>query len=161
MNTSSKDSGPLRHQVICVFDPATPTLVIAGESDVSTPWAGNVEVLAREIPDAKSVRLPAAHLSNLEQPRPFTAALLIFLVGGSTEKGVEVRRRVLGNVHVDKSIAATTEFTRDFQDLITRYAWGDVWSGRCWTTAPDDCWSWPSWLGRGAGRNSGCTSGQD
>jgi 3-oxoadipate enol-lactonase/4-carboxymuconolactone decarboxylase len=107
---------------------ATPTLVIAGERDVSTPWAGNSEVLAFEIPNAKSVRLPAAHLSNLEQPRSFTVALLTFLVGGSTEKGVEVRRRVLGDAHVDKSIAATTDFTRDFQDLITRYAWGDVWS---------------------------------
>jgi len=108
-----------------------PTLVIVGDRDVSTPWAGNGEVLAREIPDAKSVRLPAAHLSNLEQPRSFTAALLGFLLcdhRSSTERGFEVRRRVLGDAHVDKSIAATTDFTRDFQDLITRYAWGEVWS---------------------------------
>ncbi len=41
---------------------------------------------------------------------------------------MEVRRRVLGDAHVDKSIAATTDFSRDFQDLITRYAWGEVWS---------------------------------
>lgn len=108
-----------------------PTLVIAGDRDVSTPWAGNGEVLAREIPNAKSVRLPAAHLSNLEQPRSFTVAVLEFLCSherGSDEKGLEVRRRVLGDAHVDKSIATTTDFTRDFQDLITQYAWGEVWS---------------------------------
>jgi 3-oxoadipate enol-lactonase/4-carboxymuconolactone decarboxylase len=110
---------------------AIPTLVIVGDRDVSTPWAGNGEVLAREIPGAKSVRLPAAHLSNLEQPRSFTAALLEFLCSdhrSPTERGFEVRRRVLGDAHVDKSIAATTDFTRDFQDLITRYAWGETWS---------------------------------
>ncbi len=42
----------------------TPTLVIAGDHDVSTPWTGNGEVLARQIPNAKAVRLAAAHLSN-------------------------------------------------------------------------------------------------
>jgi 3-oxoadipate enol-lactonase/4-carboxymuconolactone decarboxylase len=35
---------------------------------------------------------------------------------------------VLGDAHVDRSIAATTEFTREFQELITRYAWGAIWS---------------------------------
>src|SRR5258706_7940163 len=39
-----------------------------------------------------------------------------------------VRRDVLGNEHVDRAIARTTEFTAPFQDLITRYAWGDIWS---------------------------------
>ena len=57
----------------------TPTLVIAGNKDVSTPWEGNAEVLAREIPGARAVRLPAAHLSNLECPRAFTVAMLEFL----------------------------------------------------------------------------------
>ena len=56
-----------------------PTLVIAGDRDVSTPWAGAGEILAREIPGARAVHLQAAHLSNLEQPRSFTAALLEFL----------------------------------------------------------------------------------
>lgn len=44
------------------------------------------------------------------------------------DRGMEVRRQVLGDEHVDNAIAKTTEFTEDFQDLITRYAWGDVWS---------------------------------
>jgi len=108
-----------------------PTLVIVGDRDVSTPWAGSAEILAREIPHAKSVRLPAAHLSNLEQPRSFTAAVLEFMCSnqrGSDGKGLEIRRRVLGDAHVDKSMAAATDFTRDFQNLITRYAWDEVWS---------------------------------
>jgi len=45
-----------------------------------------------------------------------------------TEQGMAVRREVLGNEHVDRAIARTTEFTAPFQDLITRYAWGDIWS---------------------------------
>jgi len=44
------------------------------------------------------------------------------------EEGMQVRREVLGDEHVDRAIATTTEFTRDFQDLITRYAWGEIWA---------------------------------
>jgi len=44
------------------------------------------------------------------------------------ERGMEVRRAVLGSEHVDRSVAGTTDFTRDFQAFITRVAWGDVWS---------------------------------
>ncbi len=44
------------------------------------------------------------------------------------ERGMRVRRAVLGEEHVDRAQASTTEFTRDFQEFITRYAWGDVWS---------------------------------
>jgi 4-carboxymuconolactone decarboxylase len=42
--------------------------------------------------------------------------------------GMSVRRAVLGDAQVDRAVAATTEFTAPFQDLITRYAWGDVWA---------------------------------
>ena len=76
-----------------------PTLVIVGDRDVPTPWTGSGEILAREITGAKSVCLPAAHLSNLEQPRLFTTYLLEFLLSdhrSSTERGVEVRRRCHG-----------------------------------------------------------------
>jgi 4-carboxymuconolactone decarboxylase len=44
------------------------------------------------------------------------------------EKGMEVRRAVLGDEHVDRSLQNTTDFNRDFQDLITRYAWGEIWT---------------------------------
>ncbi|WP_366927635.1 4-carboxymuconolactone decarboxylase [Aeromicrobium sp.] len=39
-----------------------------------------------------------------------------------------VRREVLGDAHVDRAVAGTTELTRDFQDFITEYAWGSVWT---------------------------------
>jgi 4-carboxymuconolactone decarboxylase len=41
---------------------------------------------------------------------------------------MKVRREVLGDEHVDKAVANTTGFTEDFQDLITRYAWGEIWT---------------------------------
>jgi 4-carboxymuconolactone decarboxylase len=44
------------------------------------------------------------------------------------DRGMTVRRAVLGDPHVDRATAATTEFTADFQDLITRYAWGEIWT---------------------------------
>jgi 4-carboxymuconolactone decarboxylase len=44
------------------------------------------------------------------------------------ERGMMVRREVLGDAHVDEAVARTTGFTADFQDLITRYAWGEIWS---------------------------------
>ena len=42
--------------------------------------------------------------------------------------GMSVRRAALGDAHVDRAVAGTTEFNAPFQDFITRYAWGDVWA---------------------------------
>jgi 4-carboxymuconolactone decarboxylase len=42
--------------------------------------------------------------------------------------GLQTRREVLGDEHVDRAIAGTTEFTADFQDFINRYAWGELWN---------------------------------
>ena len=44
------------------------------------------------------------------------------------EQGMSVRRAVLGDPHVDRATAAASDFTADFQDLITRYAWGEIWA---------------------------------
>ncbi|WP_435818260.1 4-carboxymuconolactone decarboxylase [Micromonospora matsumotoense] len=44
------------------------------------------------------------------------------------ETGMTVRRQVLGDAHVDRAVAGTDAFTADFQDFITRYAWGEVWT---------------------------------
>ena len=44
------------------------------------------------------------------------------------DAGMKVRREVLGDEHVDRAVAATTDFTRPFQDFLTRYAWGEVWN---------------------------------
>lgn len=43
------------------------------------------------------------------------------------ERGLRVRREVLGDAHVDRALAGADDLTRPFQDLITRYAWGEVW----------------------------------
>jgi 4-carboxymuconolactone decarboxylase len=43
-------------------------------------------------------------------------------------RGMRVRREVLGDAHVDRAVAGTTPVTADFQDFITRYAWGEIWS---------------------------------
>jgi 4-carboxymuconolactone decarboxylase len=42
--------------------------------------------------------------------------------------GMTMRRRILGDAHVDRAIARTTGLTAEFQDLITRYAWGEIWT---------------------------------
>ena len=95
------------------------------------PWIGHGRVLSEGIPGARYVRLPAAHISNLARPRSFTAALADFLLpkaDGSFETGLAIRRAALGHAHVDRSREAATDFTRDFQDLITRFAWGTIWA---------------------------------
>jgi 4-carboxymuconolactone decarboxylase len=50
------------------------------------------------------------------------------VTGDAHERGMKVRREVLGDAHVDEAVARTTGFTADFQDLITRYAWGEIWA---------------------------------
>ena len=44
------------------------------------------------------------------------------------DEGMAVRREVLGDAHVDRAVASTTEFTADFQEFITKYAWGSIWT---------------------------------
>jgi 3-oxoadipate enol-lactonase/4-carboxymuconolactone decarboxylase len=110
---------------------AIPTLVIAGDRDVSMPWEAHAAPLASAIPGATLVRLPSAHVSNMERPRSFTAALFRFLqpsAMASVEAGMTQRRAALGDAHVDRSVAGATDFTRDFQELITRFAWGSIWT---------------------------------
>lgn len=112
----------------------TQTLVIGGDFDISTPWTEHGERLANGIPGARAVHLPTAHLSNIERPRSFTTALLEFLLPQAQgnedllNAGLSTRREVLGEAHVDRAVAATTDFTREFQELITRCAWGTIWS---------------------------------
>jgi 4-carboxymuconolactone decarboxylase len=50
------------------------------------------------------------------------------LPGVSHDEGMRVRREVLGDEHVDRAVARTTDFSADFQELITRYAWGEIWT---------------------------------
>ena len=110
---------------------AAPTLAIAGADDPATP-PHQLRTIVDGIPGARLVVLPdAAHLANLEQPVAVGALLLAHLDppgGDPHSRGMQVRRAVLGDAHVDRSIARTSALTRPFQDWITRYAWGDVWS---------------------------------
>jgi 3-oxoadipate enol-lactonase / 4-carboxymuconolactone decarboxylase len=102
-----------------------PTLTIAATGDPVTPPTA-LAAIAAEIPGARSVVIDAArHIVNAEKPEFFTPALTEFLDAGA---GMHVRRAVLGDAHVDRAIAGTTEFTADFQAFITRYAWGDIWT---------------------------------
>ncbi|HTS63544.1 MAG TPA: alpha/beta fold hydrolase [Candidatus Acidoferrales bacterium] len=111
---------------------SVPTLVIGSDEDASTPWTDHGELLVSQVSGARSAKIPAAHLSNLARPAAFTNALLQFLLpdlpADPLEPGFAVRRAVLGDAHVDRAVASTTDFTRDFQELITRYAWGTVWT---------------------------------
>jgi 4-carboxymuconolactone decarboxylase len=46
----------------------------------------------------------------------------------SHDEGMKTRREVLGDAHVDRAVEGTTELTAEFQDLLTRYAWGEIWT---------------------------------
>jgi 3-oxoadipate enol-lactonase/4-carboxymuconolactone decarboxylase len=102
-----------------------PVLTIAGDDDPVTPPA-KLDAIQAEIPSARGeVIAGARHIVNAERAAPFTRVLTGFLDEGS---GMRVRREVLGDAHVDRAVAATTDFTADFQAFITRYAWGEVWT---------------------------------
>jgi 3-oxoadipate enol-lactonase/4-carboxymuconolactone decarboxylase len=110
-----------------------PILIVNGELDTSLPWRGLGEVLAREIAGARVVHLDAAHLSNLERPRAFASAVMQFLLPTTSESGVyeagmRVRRSVLGDAHVDRASANAARTSEVFQELLTRYAWGTIWT---------------------------------
>jgi len=112
---------------------ALPTLVVAGTHDGSTPPELG-RALAQAIDGARYVELDAAHLSNWEQAGAFNAAVLSFLLDGGLnerarfEAGLAVRRPVLGAEYVDRSLANCTAVNAEFQDLITRYCWGEIWT---------------------------------
>jgi 3-oxoadipate enol-lactonase/4-carboxymuconolactone decarboxylase len=110
-----------------------PTLCVSGELDGPTPVALLAE-LAAAIPGARHETIPGvAHLPAYERP-DLVAALLLDLIGGTRTAadvyaaGMVVRRAVLGDAHVDAATAAITPETADFQDFITRYAWGEIWT---------------------------------
>lgn len=104
-----------------------PTLVIAGAEDQATP-PDHARRIADTIPGARlEIVDGAAHLGNVERPAQFTALILNHLRSPHAA-GMDVRRAVLGDEHVARAIAATTDFTRPFQHHITETAWGSVWT---------------------------------
>jgi 3-oxoadipate enol-lactonase/4-carboxymuconolactone decarboxylase len=108
---------------------AAPTLVVAGAEDRATPPA-HAQTIGAGIPGARVEVLPAAaHLAPVEQPASVASLLLDhFRAAGTAAAGMRTRRAVLGDEHVERAIAATTPLTAPFQEFITRYAWGEVWT---------------------------------
>jgi 3-oxoadipate enol-lactonase / 4-carboxymuconolactone decarboxylase len=105
-----------------------PTLVIAGADDPATP-PEHGQRIADAVPDARLVVVPeAAHMGSVQQPATFTGLIIDHLRPDRRALGMSVRRSVLGDAHVDRAVAGTTEFTRPFQEYITEGAWGSVWS---------------------------------
>jgi 3-oxoadipate enol-lactonase / 4-carboxymuconolactone decarboxylase len=107
---------------------AAPTLVIAGSTDPVTPPATGLSLHEAIAGSAFTVLPSAAHLANIEQADRFNAAVLDHLLDPVVERGRRTRREVLGDAHVDRSAATTSPFSAPFVDLITRYAWGDIWT---------------------------------
>jgi 3-oxoadipate enol-lactonase/4-carboxymuconolactone decarboxylase len=92
------------------------------------------EALAAGVQAGRCVVLPGvAHLAPAEAPAEVAALIRGHARGTLTlhevhDAGMKVRREVLGDAHVDRAVAGTTALTRDFQELITQYAWGSIWT---------------------------------
>lgn len=107
---------------------ATPIVAIAGAQDVATPQEGMGRIVSG-VKDGRLVVLDGVgHLAPAEAPDRVAALIAEHVRPDAYTAGMAVRREVLGDAHVDRAVAATTEFTADFQDLITRYAWGTIWT---------------------------------
>jgi len=110
-----------------------PTLVIAGDQDLTTPVSDS-ELLAAKIPGARLIILKAAHISNIEQPGEFARLVLEHCAPGQVsqaalrEAGMLVRRLVLGDAYVDAKRKDAPSDVLAFQDFITEAAWGQVWT---------------------------------
>jgi 3-oxoadipate enol-lactonase / 4-carboxymuconolactone decarboxylase len=69
-----------------------------------------------------------AHLVNVEQPDSFNDVVLRHLIGSPAQRGLEQRRAVLGEAHVDRALARASGLTADFQELLAKWPWGEVWA---------------------------------
>ena len=112
---------------------SAPVLAVAGADDLPTPPDGLARI-ASAVRDGRLVVLDdVGHLAPAEQPDVVAALLDEHFAAPATrqqvrEAGLAVRRQVLGDEHVDRAVAGTAPFTRDFQELITAYAWGEIWT---------------------------------
>jgi 3-oxoadipate enol-lactonase/4-carboxymuconolactone decarboxylase len=113
-----------------------PTLVISGNSDASMPFAPHSQTLLAAIAGSASMRIDAGHLAPLEAPHALAQAIRAFVSSGDDERraaqvlyeaGLRNRRRVLGDDWVDRALSNRTSFDAEFQEMITRIAWQEVW----------------------------------
>lgn len=119
----------LRHELAAI---SLPVLVIAGREDAVTTVA-DAEALVAQIQGAQLVVLPASHLSSVEMWLAFNRALQPFLAAQMTQhqryqQGMTVRRAVLGEAHVDRTLENLSPLNEEFQHFISRYAWGEIWT---------------------------------
>jgi 3-oxoadipate enol-lactonase/4-carboxymuconolactone decarboxylase len=134
LRTTDDESYALACEALAGFDVrdrlpeiASPVLAVAGADDRPTPPDG-LELIAGSVVNGRLLVLKdVAHLAPAESPE-VVAFLLDQHFDAGRAAGTKVRREVLGAAHVDRATAGTTAFTRDFQDLITRYAWGEIWT---------------------------------
>lgn len=104
-----------------------PTLLVAGREDRATPPA-HLREIADAVPGASLTEIAgASHLAPAERPEAVLTALRGHFEGYAP-RGTAVRREVLGDAHVDRAQARQTPFTARFQDFISRYAWGEIWT---------------------------------
>ncbi len=107
-----------------------PTLVVVGADDPTTTPAAGLE-LQSAIPGAALAVIPnARHIVNVEQADTFTEAVLGHLAGTAIERGMKVRRSVLGDSYVERATASAAgdAGVAAFQRLISETAWGSVWA---------------------------------
>lgn len=109
-----------------------PVMAVAGRDDAATPLA-SLQEIADGVAHGRLVVLDdVAHLAPAEAPMQvaqiIAEQILPRTIDDVRAAGMKVRREVLGDAHVDRATAAATDLTADFQDFITQYAWGSVWT---------------------------------
>jgi len=121
---ASTDLRPMLDRIVA------PALVLCGAQDPVTPPQTAFSLASSLSRSRLAVMSDASHLAHLAQPEEFTELVLSHLVGWPLQRGGQTRRAVLGHAHVDRSVAQAeaVPFTASAQDLITRFAWGEVWS---------------------------------
>jgi 3-oxoadipate enol-lactonase / 4-carboxymuconolactone decarboxylase len=106
----------------------TPVLAIAGAEDIPTPPEGLARI-ASGVKDGRLIVLDGVgHLAPAEAAERVAELIAGHVRPDTYTAGMAVRREVLGDEHVDRAVANTTEFTADFQEFISTYAWGSIWT---------------------------------
>ncbi|MFH8366797.1 3-oxoadipate enol-lactonase [Streptomyces sp. NPDC018031] len=97
----------------------------SGSWQASEPHTGMTAIPAPAPKPQLTPAAPAGPVAEIAAAQPDPVADVRADLG---ETGMKVRREVLGDAHVDRAVAGADEFTQDFQDFVTRYAWGEVWT---------------------------------
>lgn len=105
-----------------------PTLVLGGAQDPVVPPESAAATMTAIPGSTLSVLAGAAHLANVAQPDAFNSVVLQHFAGRPEERGLAIRRAVMGDAHVERSLAGASELTAPFQEFLAKGAWGEVWA---------------------------------